>query len=135
MQIQESLDRVLQNQGLLADQFYVLFLDRYPELRPYFHGVDMRRQALMLTVALMTVERHSLGRYPAAAIYLNYLGTRHSDRGVPREAYPKFRDALLETLARFHGKDWDPDLATQWGEALDRSWETMSAGYRERFPL
>jgi hemoglobin-like flavoprotein len=133
MDLRESLDRVLKQQAMVAEQFYTLFLDRYPEVRPHFAGVHMRRQALMLTVALMAVERHSTHTYPAAEMYMHYLGTKHHHRGIPAEAYPKFRDAFLETLTRFHGNEWDADLAAQWGEAIDHATETMLEGYQQHF--
>ena len=131
MDIGESLDRILKQTAILASQLYSLFLERYPEVRPHFAGVNLQRQALMLTSALMMVERHHAGSYPAAKMFLKYLGTKHHDRGVLPELYPKFRDALLETLQRFHGEEWDSHLATQWGAAFDRTVETMHEGYRE----
>jgi hemoglobin-like flavoprotein len=133
MDLRESLDRVLKQQEMLAEQFYILFLDRYPEVRRHFQGVHMRRQALMLTVALMAVERHASHTYPAAEMYLHYLGTKHHLRGIPPESYPKFRDAFLEMLARFHGDEWNADLAAQWGQAIDHATETMLEGYRQHF--
>jgi hemoglobin-like flavoprotein len=131
--LRESLDRVLKQQAMVAEQFYSLFLDRYPEERRHFEGINLRRQALMLSVALVTVERHSTGSYPAVEMYMRYLGTRHLDRHIEPESYAKFRDALLATLERFHDKEWDADLASQWGQALDGAVDTMLEGYRERF--
>jgi hemoglobin-like flavoprotein len=133
MDLCESLDRVLKQQALVTEQFYSLFLDRYPEVRRHFAGVHMRRQALMLTVALMAVERHATASFPVAEMYLHYLGTKHHNWAIPPEAFPKFRDALLETLGRFHGKEWDADLAAQWARAIDRATETMLQGYQRRF--
>jgi hemoglobin-like flavoprotein len=133
MDIQESLDFVLQQKELVGEQFYALFLGRYPEVRRHFEGVDLLHQGLMLTMALLAVARHHRAASPATEMYLQYLGTRHHDRGVAAESYPKFRAAFLETLERVHGARWDPDLASQWGEAIDRTTATMLEGYRQRF--
>jgi hemoglobin-like flavoprotein len=68
-------------------------------------------------------------------MYLKYLGTQHYDRGVVPESYPKFRAAFLDTLERVHGAQWDPDLASQWGQAVDRTTGTMLEGYQQRFRI
>jgi hemoglobin-like flavoprotein len=133
MDIQASLDRVLQQQDLVIERFYALFQDRYPEVRRHFEGANLRRLALMLTVTLMVAVRRQVSPAPVPELYLKYLGTKHHDLGVPPESYPKFRDALLATLQGFHGEDWNAGLAAQWAEALDHTAETMLDGYRERF--
>jgi hemoglobin-like flavoprotein len=133
MDIRESLDFVLSQKELFGKQFYALFLGRHPELRPHFAGVNMLHQELMLTMALTAVARHHRSASPATEMYLQYLGTQHHDRGVTPESYPKFRAAFLETLERVHGAQWDPDLASQWGEAIDCTTATMLEGYRQRF--
>ncbi len=133
MDIRESLDLILQWKGVLGELFYDRLLNLHPELGKYFEGVDLRRQAVLLTMQLTVIESYYRHRSLAAREYLHILGTKHSDRGVPREAYPKFRDVLLETLHKFHGQDWDEQLASQWKEAIDAASEQMFAGYAERY--
>ena len=55
MDIQESLRQILTREELVADLFYVVFLERYPEVRRHFIGVNMRRQSVLLTMALQVV--------------------------------------------------------------------------------
>lgn len=130
MEIQESLERLLASPVGITDLFYIEFLDRYPEIRDIFHGIDLKRQALQLAMTLTIVERHYRRAYPTTERYLRQLGEQHQQRRkVPPDAYPRFRDCLLETLAKFHGADWDESLARQWGEALDLAARTMLAGY------
>jgi hemoglobin-like flavoprotein len=86
----------------------------------------------MLTMALLAVARHHRVASPATEAYLRSRGTQHHDRGVAPEAYPKFRAVFLETLERVHGAQWNPGLASQWGEALDRTTGTMLEGHRQR---
>jgi hemoglobin-like flavoprotein len=95
--------------------------------------VNIRHQAVLLTMALLVMERHSAYLYPATEMYLNYLGTKHRNRGIPPALYPKFRDALLATLERFHANDWNPHLATQWRQAIDHATESMLKGYQQPF--
>ena len=135
MDIQQSLHRILEQKDTLADLFYLVFLERYPEVGSRFHGVNMKAQGTLLTMALMVMERNYSGSYPATALYLRYLGTKHHDRGIPREDYPKFRAAMLATLARFHSKDWNPQLARQWAEAIDRATAAMLDGYRHHYTV
>jgi hemoglobin-like flavoprotein len=135
MNIHESLHHVLHRDEILADLFYDVFLDRYPEVREFFEGVDLQRQALLLTMALVVVVNHYTNAYPATELYLKYLGTQHHRRGIPVESYASFREALLETLERFHGDDWSPELAGNWRAAIDLAATTMHDGYREDFAV
>jgi hemoglobin-like flavoprotein len=133
MNIQESVERILQHKESLADLFYEVFLREYPEVRRHFDGVIFSHQSVLLTMALMVIERHQRGPYPATESYLKYLGTKHHDRGIPAEAYPLFAAALLATLEQFHGADWDAEVAGQWRAAINRAITTMLEGYRSHF--
>jgi hemoglobin-like flavoprotein len=130
MNIQESLHSILGQQETFADLFYLVFLDRYPEVRQHFQGVNLKHQAVLLTMALMVIERNYTSSYPSTRQYLRYLGSKHHERGIPADSYPKFQSAFLDTLARFHSKDWNPALARQWNEAIERAAEFMLEGYR-----
>lgn len=135
MDIKESLHRILGDREVLADLFYIVFLDRYPEVRRHFQGVNLKHQAVLLTMALMVIERHHTDAYPATETYLKYLGTKHHDRAIPPDLYRGFRDALLATLERFHSNDWDAPLAGQWRAAIDGAIATMLKGYRQHFTV
>jgi len=128
MDIQESLRRILARTESVADLFYMVFLDQYPAVRQYFVQVDMRSQAVLLTVALQLVVQYYLHSFPAIEAYLKILGREHACRGVGPELYPKFCQVLLDSLAQFHGQDWDDELAQQWQQALERASEKMLAG-------
>lgn len=133
MDIHESLERIMRRQEIVADLFYGVFLDRFPEVSRFFAGVDLIRQAVLLTIALKVIEQHYLGGYRAAELYLKYLGSRHYELGIPEHTYPMFREALLETLGRFFGQEWSTNLARQWHEAIDKASNTMLEGYNHRF--
>jgi hemoglobin-like flavoprotein len=130
MEISESLEQILDATDLFGESFYELFLSTYPEVQEYFEGVNMSRQAVMLTMALTIVEQHATSQYPATKKYLRHLGETHYERGIPEELYEQWRDAMLETLYQFHGDQWDLQLATQWREAIEGAIKVMFQGYQ-----
>jgi hemoglobin-like flavoprotein len=131
MDIRESLHQVLAHQQNVVALFYTTFLERHPEARAFFRGLDLQHQADLLRLALILVERFATYPYPAIETYFRDLGGKHHRRGIPEGLFPEFQDALLTALAQFHGPDWDPALASQWRQALDRAVEVMREGYRE----
>jgi hemoglobin-like flavoprotein len=135
MDIQESLHQILAHKENVVSLFYTIFLERHPEARAYFRGVDLQHQADLLRLALVLIERHASHPDPALEAYFQDLGAKHHWRGIPEALFPEFRDALLRTLEQFHGKDWGPPLAAQWQQALDRAVESMREGYREPAPV
>ncbi len=135
MNIQESMHRILAHKDNVAALFYSIFFERYPEVKPYFEGVKLSHQAELLRMALMVMERHFTHSYSATGYFLKYLGTRHKDRGIPQDDYPKFGQALLATLQQFHGPDWDALLGGQWQEAIDRATGLLFEGYRTHYTV
>ncbi len=129
MDIHESVHRILLQADSLADLFYLVFLKDYPEMQGFFGGVDMKRQNVLLTMALLTIERHYHHRYEMTSEYLKLLGERHRRRGIGADLYPKWQTAMLATLERFHGSDWNDSLAEQWREAIDVAIEIMAREY------
>ena len=133
MRIAESVQRILSQKEPVVERFYELFLNRHQDARNYFADVDMRRQSILLTMALITIESHCSHSYPATEHYLKVLGHRHHEMGVEPGLYPKFRDCLIEALDNFHGDDWDEGLAMQWREAIEKATATMLEGYERDY--
>jgi len=129
MDIGESIHEILLRSDTFAALFYLSFLKDYPEVQKHFQGVDMKRQNLLLTMAMLVVERHSEHRYPATTDYLHLLGQQHLRRNISRDLYPKWRDAMLGTLERFHGAHWNDALAKQWSAAIDSAIDAMIMAY------
>jgi hemoglobin-like flavoprotein len=127
----ESLSRVLNASQLLGEAFYRHLFELVPEVRPYFERVDMRRQAMLVTMALTIIQQYYDRRYPAMKAYLHYLGSRHAARGIPIDLYSRWRDTLIDTLARFHGNNWSDDIAGHWRRAIDLAIDKVVAGYAE----
>jgi hemoglobin-like flavoprotein len=127
--IQESLRRVLGDRDGVAAVFYELFFDRHPEAKALFKDVNLRHQAVLLTMSLMVVERHYESGFLATDLYLKYLGHKHHMRSVPPEMYPRWVETLLAALEMFHGPDWGAEVAGQWRAALDGAARSMLVGY------
>jgi len=131
MGIAESLHQIMKSERVFGTMFYDLFFGRCPEAKSYFDGVDMRRQALVLTMALQMMEQYHTHGYTAIDHYLRHIGHRHNDRAVPREMYTDWRDSLLAALEQFHGADWDDSLRQEWEGAIKAATEAMFRGYDE----
>ena len=132
MEIHDSFQRILEAEDQLGVMFYQHFLAEYPEVQRHFERVDLKRQSILLVTALMIIGRHATNATPATELYLQYLGTRHKDMQIPKDIYPAWIKAMLETMRRFHGQDWSPELEDQWREAFERAVEIMYRGYDHR---
>jgi hemoglobin-like flavoprotein len=127
--IAESIQQILSREEVVTDLFYRDFLDRHPEVREFFLGVNLHHQAAVLRMSLALIERHYQQVTPAMREYLKVLGHRHALRKIPVAYYAGFRDCLVETLCRFHGADWTNDLEKEWRVAIDAATEAMLQGY------
>jgi hemoglobin-like flavoprotein len=132
MAIQESLSEILQSKDKFGRLFYERFLESSPELQHFFARVEMRRQAIILTTALMVIERFYSQPTPAIELYMRYLGTKHHELGVDAADFTRFFDSMLQTLKSFHGDRWNADVEQQWREAFERTTAAMLEGYLER---
>ena len=128
MKLEDSLREVLAQKELVIEKFYATFLAEHPEARVYFERLDMTKQSLMLSAALIVSEAHSREDFPAVQHYLHVLGFQHREAGVPKEMFPIFRDCLIETIRSCHA-DWNEELTKAWREALDKAISTMFEGY------
>ena len=135
MDMHESLQRILASNQVIGDLFYEALLAGHPQIRPYFDGIDLRRQAVLLTMQLAVVEGyHRLPSCPAR-LYLQYLGTKHHDRGIPSELYGPFQNTLLKVLQQFLEDDWTEELAREWKTAIDNASAVMFEGYSKHFTV
>jgi hemoglobin-like flavoprotein len=130
LDLSRSLDTILQSRRIFGELFYEVLFRRFPKIRLYFDGVDMDRQALVVTMALDSVRHHAAGDYPAVRLYLQHLGSQHHRKGIPADLYPMWCDAMMIALERFLAEDWDEELAAEWRVALNHATHTMVEGYR-----
>ena len=129
MNVSESVHQVLQQEQTLADLFYLVFLDNYPEVRRHFEKVDLKQQAVLLNMILLVLERHHAHTYPATTYFLRQLGAKHYLRKVEPDLYPKFRAALLLTLEHSSARNGPPAWRMEWTECIDKAVQTMLEGY------
>ncbi len=135
MNIQESLQQILASKEDFGQQFYKLFFAQCPEVKKYFAGVNIDRQAVLLTMALVVIEKQYSSPFAAAQEYLKYLGTKHHNWEIPKSLYAEWTVAMLESLAQFHGADWDESLQQQWQDAIAQVIELMFQGYEQHFTV
>ena len=135
MNISESLHKILASKTIFGEYFYETFFATCPEVKQYFDGVNLERQAILLTMGLVVIEKQYARPYAAAEEYLKYLGTKHHDRGIPKHLYTDWTTAMLQTLERFHGKEWDDAIRQEWEEAIEQVIEVMFQGYEEHFTV
>jgi hemoglobin-like flavoprotein len=135
MQLSESVDSLLHNSSLFGAVFYQRFFAAVPAAGVYFNGIDMRRQALLLTMALTVIRQHHEHHYPSTREFLHYLGSKHHDRKIPVDLYNDWRRVLLGTLSAFHGPAWTPELAGDWTAAIDEAIDAMMAGYTDHISV
>jgi hemoglobin-like flavoprotein len=131
--ITDSTQAILNSHERVVEGFYERLLLSYPELRHHFQNRDLAMQASMVTMGLVSVEAYYTNKFPATEHYLRVLGHRHFHNGIRREDFPKFRDALLETLSVFHGDDWNDVLRQQWFDAIELSVSVMLEGYQRSY--
>ena len=129
MDIIKSVRKLQSDEEMVIGRFYTRFLNRDPRINAMFGGVDLPQQSVMLTTALNIVELNYSAQSPVARESLRMLGKKHRAIGATPDLFPIFRDCLLETLAEYHGTDWDEELQRQWDESLQAALETMLEAY------
>ena len=129
MNIHQSLELVLSSKETFGRVFYDIFLIQHPDVKQFFANLDMDRQAVVLTNSLSHILYHYVKPTHTTRCYLKELGRRHAAFGIPRDAYPKFRRAMIESLRTVHGREWDGFLEFKWTEAFDSAIAAMLEGY------
>ena len=136
MDIRTSLELILGSSNpRFSDRFYENFFRHYPEVEAYFSGVDLRRQGILLAMALQIIVDHHLRPHLAMKNYLRVLGNRHHQLGIQVSDYQKFESTLLTTLRSFHLEQWNDELASQWRTAYERAIPFMIEGHSDDFQV
>ena len=130
MDIHESIDQIIASDEVLGNAFYEVFL-KYPDVQGFFKDVNLKRQSVLLTMALLVVEQCEGGGAGVVNQYLRDLGAKHEEMGVPKDLYPYFCEAMLSTLETYHGDDWNDELQRQWSDSIERAANQMLRGYAQ----
>ncbi len=97
---------------LLGDVFYSrLFLDE-PSLKKMFR-ISQEQQAKKLVDMLDLVVKR-LDRLNELSDEIKAMANRHTGYGVKPKHYEQVRKALLWTLQKGLGKDWQPEVEAAW---------------------
>jgi hemoglobin-like flavoprotein len=113
--VQQSFAKV----APIADQAATLFYGRLFEIAPQVKSLfpdDMteQRKKLMTTLAVVV---NGLGKLDSILPAAGALARRHVGYGVKPDHYMPVGAALLWTLERGLGADWNRDVADAWIEA------------------
>ncbi len=97
---------------LVADTFYSKLFLEHPELRRMFPK-DMQEQykKLMDMLSTMVARLDNIGGIEPE---IQAMGRRHEGYGVKEQHYGMVGAALLWTLEKGLGSDWDTDTAEAW---------------------
>ncbi len=131
MTIAESIHRILSQDDLVTDLFYLTYFERYPDLSVQFDGVDMEQQAVVLRMSLTVIHQYYEHGYPAAEQFLLVLGHKHHLRNIPKDLYADWRDCMLDTLERYFEHEWHAKLEEEWTAAINKATDVMCRGYEE----
>jgi class 3 adenylate cyclase/hemoglobin-like flavoprotein len=116
LELQSSLNLLLQDQDTFAANFYKTLFSKAPGLRQLFHG-DLVSQGRMLTHMLMGIV-YSLSRPEFLSSGLESLGRNHTRYGVMGHHYQIALEAFMETIAQTLGEQATPKILKSWEMAL-----------------
>lgn len=117
LEVQATLDQILQNEDEFASKFYARVFEMAPEVRELFKK-NMLDQGRMLTHMLGGIV-YSLSRPEYLILGLKSLGRQHQSYGVERAHYPVVKKALLETIEEQLGEQGNFKVLNAWENALD----------------
>jgi hemoglobin-like flavoprotein len=120
--VQQSFGQVVPIADKAAEIFYARLFEIAPAVKPLFHG-DMAEQRRKLVAALAAVVS-GLSDLPSVLPTASALAKRHVGYGARPEHYPVVGEALLWTLERGLGAQWNHQVADAWTAAY-----TTLSGY------
>lgn len=112
--VQDSFEKVVPIASTAADIFYARLFEVAPEVRPMF-SADMTKQKEQLMATLATAVQN-LHQTETIVPVLQKLGRDHVGYGVKDEHYDTVGGALLFTLEKGLGDDWNDELKGAWAE-------------------
>jgi NAD(P)H-flavin reductase/hemoglobin-like flavoprotein len=122
--LRASLEVVGPLAGDLTVYFYAILFTRYPQVRELFPvEMDVQRDRLLrglLRIVELVDDPDNLVRFCAR------LGRDHRKFGALNGHYPAVGACLLDSLARFAGPAWSPELAAAWTHAYGLVAHVMS---------
>jgi len=125
--LQEDIDELSSEPGVLAEAFYHQLFLIAPELQSLFNDVRMDEQGKMLVQTLRFVVE-GIDRFEELKPVLENLGYRHVEYGVEKEHYPVAVEAFIRALKSRLGLEFTKDREQAWCFALRKLAEAMVEG-------
>ncbi len=123
LELQSSLDFILQNTERFSDRFYNKVFSRKPEVKKLFH-TDMKTQGRLVTHMIAGIV-YSLSRPEHLKMGLSNLGKSHEKYGVRKEYYPIVLECLMETIREEMGESYTERIGEAWRKGLGLVMELM----------
>lgn len=110
--IQNSWDFIITNTQEAGQIFYNRLFEQSPHLKPLFKS-NMRDQERKL-ISMITFAVGKLNNLEEVVNDVRALGTRHKGYGVKDEYYNDVAAALLWTLEKGMGSNWNEEVKSAW---------------------
>lgn len=123
--VQDSFAKVAPIAPQAADIFYARLFEIAPEVRPLFPDEMKDQKGKLMT--MLGVAVNGLTRLETILPAVQELGRRHVAYGTVPEHYPVVGEALLYTLEKGLGDDWNDELKDAWAEVYGALADTMIA--------
>ncbi len=115
--------------GLIGDVFYSKLFSDSPQLRSMFPSPMKQQHKKLIDMLSVIIAR--LDDFSGIIDDIKLMALRHDGYGVKPQHYRLAGNALLWTLKRGLGKDWNDDLQNAWMAAYTKLAETMIAAVRQ----
>ncbi|MEH2178088.1 globin family protein [Nostoc sp.] len=125
--LESSFSQIKEQETEFTTHFYTNLFADYPEVKPLFVNIDMKKQAKKLFKSLVLVV-DSLRSPDVLANALKALGTRHIQYGVLPEHYPMVGSTLLKAFSICLESAWTPNTEQAWSEAYAVVTELILSG-------
>lgn len=108
----------------VINHFYATLFKDYPEAKPLFKKVDMKKQKKQLAGSLAFAVKN-LEDPEKLKKALSDMGKRHVAYGTLPEHYDWVGATLLKTFAHFFGDQWTEELENEWAKVYKFMASTM----------
>ena len=122
--VQDSFTKVAPIADTAASIFYDRLFTIAPEVKPMFADADMAEQGkkLMTTIGIAVKGLTNLEKIVPT---VQNLGVKHIDYGVKKEHFAIVGEALIFTLEKGLGDDWNEELKEAWATTYQILADTM----------
>ena len=111
------------------DEFYTLFMNSSPEVKPLFKNTDFEKQNTLLRVGLMYFITYAAGD-ESVRKKIEELGVLHgrSRLNIRSELYPLWVDSLIKAVSKYD-IHFNHELEQSWRKVLQKGVDIMVSKY------